>query len=224
MFLLTTAAGRFWQNLRHRRFRLQCYAVIAVLGGGVGWWECSLKDRFAPKRFGVVVPETIFRSGQNSRWVIEDVLVDHEIKTIVDLNGLDPADEHQRAEIVAAERLGIPLVRLPMSGNGTGDIRRYAQALAIMHNARQTGDAVLVHCHAGAKRTGTAVAFYRLLVQRWSPDVVLEEMRQYDGEPGNSPELIAYINSRMPTLAELLVQRGVLRHVPEQIPQLNPSR
>lgn len=35
---------------------------------------------------------------------------------------------------------------------------------------------VLVHCYAGSDRTGTMVAFYRIIVEDWSKEAALEEM------------------------------------------------
>lgn len=198
------------------RDALLAAAIIGVIAG----WESGWKYRVLPKRFGVVVPGRIYRSGQISGNLIEGFLVEHHIGLVIDLNGIDPADEDQRAEIATTRRLGIPLERYPLAGSGTGDIRRFAAALESVHRANRAGKAVLLHCHAGAKRTGVAVGFYRLLVQRRTPEEVLAEMRRYGARPTRSAKFIRYMNANMRVMAELLVERGVIDKAPETIPQI----
>jgi protein tyrosine/serine phosphatase len=194
--------------------------ALPIVAVAAGVWFGGLKYRVLPKRFAVVVPGRIYRSGQISRWVIGDVLDRHEIGLIVDLNGKDPGDEHQVAELEAARRRGVPVKRFPLRGNGTGDIQRYADALTVLHRADREGKPVLIHCHAGGSRTGAAVAFYRLLVQQRDPKDVRVEMEQFRSRLSADHVLVVYMNSQMRKLAELLVQSGVIARVPDRVPQL----
>ena len=205
---------------RSRSRRWFLIGGLAVIGAAIGVWHSGVKYRFIAKRFAVVEPGRIYRSGQISRWVIGDVLDEHRIGLIIDLNGKDPNDEHQAAELQAAKSRGIEVKRYPLRGNGTGDIHRYAEALTELHRAVQQGKPVLIHCHAGASRTGAAVAFYRLLVQHRDPADVLEEMSEFKSDLSATQVLIVYMNTHMRTLAELLVQSGVLPRMPSRIPQL----
>ena len=194
--------------------------LAAIFVGTIVGWESGWKYNFVPKKFGTVVPGKLYRSGQISGELIEEVLVDHRIALVIDLNGIDPTDPHQRAEIAATRRLGIPLERYPLAGSGLGDIRRYAAALESVHRVHGEGKAVLLHCHAGAKRTGVAVGFYRLLIQNRPQEEVLKEMRHYGARPERSSKYIRYMNANMRTLAVMLVERGVIEKVPDQIPQI----
>jgi len=201
-----------------RRLAL-CGAVVMFLVGFVGWKQ-GLEDRFVPKRFGVVVPDCVYRSGQISKWQIGKVLDEQDIQVIVDLNGRDPADEHQQAELAAAKSRGIPVKRFQLGGHGLGDLRCYAAAVEEMAKAVRENRPLLIHCHAGSTRTGAAVAFYRLLVLGWRPEAAVAEMRRYSWRPHESGRLIRFMNANMQRLAEMLVQRGVLKKVPERIPRL----
>jgi protein tyrosine/serine phosphatase len=82
------------------------------------------------------------------------------------------------------------------------------------------GKPVLVHCAAGAQRTGGVVALYRLLVQGKSPEFAFAEMQKYKYDPRRSPKLLEYVNSHIGEIAEDLVRDGTIERVPDPLPQL----
>ena len=193
-----------------------------LIAGSVWLWEEVLQDRFIPKRFGVVEPGQIYRSGRLHRSLVERTLRKYKIAKIVDLTGGVPKDQDQQAEVRAAQVLGIERVELYLEGDGTGDIRRYAEAIVFIHDAVRQNKPVLVHCAAGAQRTGGVIAAYRMLVQKKPPSEVQDEMTEYRWNPNKDHELPQYLNNNMGNLAGILVAQGVLARVPEPLPQLNP--
>lgn len=184
------------------------------------FWNEFLKDRMTAKRFGTVEPGLIYRSGQISKWMIEPTLRRHRIQVILDLTRFDPQNEHQAAELAAARKLGIRHVRLPLSGDGTGDVGCYAEALQVLKECRETRTPVLVHCAAGADRTGGVVFCYRTLLEGVPAAEAQREMARYNWEPGEEQRLPRYLDQHMPELVELLVERGVLSRPPAQLPRL----
>ncbi|HUE16408.1 MAG TPA: hypothetical protein VMR25_19700, partial [Planctomycetaceae bacterium] len=88
--------------------------------------------------------------------------------------------------------------------------------------SQRNGRPVLVHCYAGAQRTGACVSFYRLLIRQDRPESVYEELSRYGWDSGSDQVLVDYVNSHMRELATLLVQRHVLDRVPQTIPALHP--
>jgi len=215
-----TAAGTNKGRTSLRRW-LRIAVVIAVAVAGVVVWD-AVKYRFIAKRWGVVEPGRIYRSGQISKWMIEKTLTRHRIAVIVDLTNPDPADEHQQAELAAAKKLAIEHIRLPLRGDGTGDIRHYAEAIKHLVDCKGAGTPVLVHCAAGADRTGGVVFAYRTFVDKQSPQTACKEMRRYRWRPGEKNILPNYLNSHMAELADLLVENGVLDRVPGELPKLQP--
>ena len=199
-----------------RRLRALIIGVLVVAAAIFAW--DALKYRFIAKRFGVVVPGRVYRSGQISKWMLDKTISEHGIAVIVDLQGVDPESEHQLYEIAAAERLGVELLRFPLAGDGTGDIARYADAVQAIAENERAGRPVLVHCAAGSQRTGGAVVSYRLLVRGDSPEIAFSELERFKWDP-ESP-LIGYLNARMSELARMLVERGVIDSVPDPLPQL----
>lgn len=194
--------------------------AVVIIGGGIWLWHDVIQDRVIPKRWGCVEQGAIYRSGKLSAALIERTLKKNDIQVIVSLTGEKPGDPDHVAEIRAAEKLDIELLRFGLGGDGTGDIENYAQAIATIVKAKKEGKAVQVHCAAGTQRTGGVIACYRLLVKGDPKDDVLREMRSYDWDPQDNPKLVPYVNENMHTLATRLVELGVLESVPDPLPLL----
>ena len=116
----------------------------------VAAWFLFLRDRFIPKRFGVVVKNEVYRSGQISRHLIGGVIDRYHIGTIIDLNGFDPNEPDQQAEVAISKAKGVHYFNFPLKGDATGRIERYAGAIEALVHSQRSGIPVLVHCSAGA--------------------------------------------------------------------------
>lgn len=202
---------------------------LLVVGGlfaflyGMVWHEWGVKNIVFPKNFDVVEEGAIYRSGQIHRMLIEDLLEDHGIDVIIDLAS-DPDDENEKAEIEAAKAAGVRHETFPLTGHGTGDIEMYAQALRTLHEAREEGKQVLLHCHGGSERTGGAIAFYRVYVQGWAPDDAVREMLEHSHRPKKNPRLLPYMNAHAVELADRLKALGVIEKTPQRVPYFRVPR
>ncbi|MBI5758931.1 MAG: dual specificity protein phosphatase family protein [Planctomycetales bacterium] len=207
-----------------RRRRTVTLGAIAVLVAAlVGLWFGVLRDRIVAKRWGVVEEGAIYRSGQLSRHLVKSMLKQHGIQVVIDLTEADPADVDQQAEQRAIAELGLESHRCVLIGDGTGDIRQYAAAVAALVAAKRDGKPVLVHCHAGAQRTGGVIAAYRLLVERrQSIAAVLAELPRFGWQRGRDDVLLDFLNQHMEELAKLLVEQHVIDDVPAPLPRLAP--
>ena len=205
---------------RHSAALLAGAALVLLIVGGLVAWNNGLRDQVLPRNFGVVEPGRIYRSGQISARMIEPTLRANHIQTIVALaaTGMKPADN--AAEIAAAADLHIDRQLLPLAGDGTGSPTVYAAAVADVDAAVRGGRPVLVHCVAGAQRTGGVIALYQLLVEHQPPGVVLAELRRFGHDPHDNPHLLVYLNSHMAEIAQKLAERGVIERVPTPLPQL----
>jgi protein tyrosine phosphatase (PTP) superfamily phosphohydrolase (DUF442 family) len=194
--------------------------MALLVAGGIWTWDQVIKDRVIPKRFGVVQDGMIYRSGQLSSALVKRTLQKHGIRRIVDLTSIEPADPDERAEKRAAAELGVEISVFTLKGDGTGDIHNYARAVEAIFRAQQAGQPVLVHCAAGAQRTGGVIAAWRLLVERKDPSFVLKELRRYGWDPKDDTVLLEYLNSHMAELAQLLHESGVIDPIPIPLPEL----
>jgi protein tyrosine/serine phosphatase len=205
--------------LRYKRQHIIAAFLLCFIGS-FGLWEGLLKDAFFPKRFGIVEPGRIYRSGQLSRWLIERTLLKYNIKVIVSLTGdsNETADKDEEQEVV--EKLGIEKHVFLLGGNGTGDVNNYAKAIAAICQAKEKGKSVLVHCASGTQRSGGVIAVYRLLIEKKDMPFVLNEMTSYDWNPQKNPNLLPYLNNNMGKMAFLLKQMGVIDEIPNPLPQI----
>jgi len=199
-----------------------CLAFAGLCAAGAVVWDRGLKERFFPRDWGVVEPGQIYRSGQISRHIIEQTLRDNQIGLIVFLSGDKANRPDVEAEREAASRLGITRINCPLAGDGTGDIAEYANAIQAIAKGLAYSKPVLVHCATGAQRTGGVVAFWRVLVQGRSPQAAYRELLEYHHDPTANERLVPYLNGNMARLAQMLVDRHVIDHVPDPVPVISP--
>ncbi|MCA9042405.1 MAG: dual specificity protein phosphatase family protein, partial [Planctomycetaceae bacterium] len=193
--------------------------ILVLIVGGVIWDE-FFKYQFFAKRFGTVVPGEIFRSGQISVAMFEPTVKKHDIQVVIDLNGYDTTDPNQVNEVETSKRLGIEHCRFRLDGDGRGDIMQYATAIEKLVECQSTNKPVLVHCAAGAHRTGGVVACYRMLLEGVPAEAAYAEMCDYGLRGGVEGRLPVYINENIEELATELVRRGVLNEMPRELPQI----
>ena len=192
--------------------------MTVLLISAVLLWKKVIRDRLIPKRWAVVKKHRIYRSGRIAARLMRRTLAGHKIKVIVDLTGDNPRNLSQTAEKAAAAQLGIALRRFTLRGSGTGDVNLYAEAVAAVIQAEKQGQPVLIHCAAGVQRTGGVIAFYRLLVDKNPPEVVMDELIKNGFNPKRNHKLIPYINRNLSRIAMILHEKGLI----EQVPRLTP--
>ena len=210
-----------------RRWMIAAAAAVAVVGAVVV--VDAVKYDFIAKKFGVVEePGTgnggaLYRSGQISEAMFRPTLERYGIDTIVCLTGDDKTNPDHVAEVATVEAMpGVRLSRFPLRGDGTGDFDTYKNALAAVALARRAGRTALVHCSAGAQRTGSIVAAYRLLVKRDDPADVYTELPRYGWDPDDDQVMLDYLNAHLAESAAMLYDRGLIAEIPDPMPVLGP--
>ena len=190
--------------------------VVAALGFGVLLWEEGLEGRATYKNLDQVEPG-LYRSGQVSRFSVGPALRRIDADVIVSLSPDNPENPHNVAEFEAARHMGVERHHVNLRGDGTGDPQEYVDALAHIHDAREKGKTVLVHCWAGSERTSGAAALWRVLVRGESPEDAVAEMPRY-GHDLEEGVLVDYLNDNVAAIAAGLVERGVIDRVPDPLP------
>jgi protein tyrosine/serine phosphatase len=130
----------------------------------------TIRTRSLPKNFQVVRAGVLYRSGQMRPEHFDQVLREHQIRTVICLNP-EPASAF---EADACDRTGTRFISFRMPGTGVGRPEDFEKVLAVVRDPSQ--QPVLVHCYAGANRTGATVALYRMLEEGWRMEDALREM------------------------------------------------
>jgi len=189
--------------------------ISLCVTGMICVWEEILKDTFFPKNFGVVEAGQIYRSGQIAPSLVKKILLKYKIKEIISLSGDSSVEEKK-----VAKELGIKRFVFSLRGNGTGDVNDYAKIVAEIYQAKKQKKPVLIHCVAGAQRTGGVIAAYRLILQHKDANSVRAEMIRYGFDPNDDINLRVFLNGNMMNIAEELKNMGVIGKIPSSIPEI----
>lgn len=163
-------------NSRPRKTALLVIVAAAMAASAAGIALAIRGD--LPRRFDTVVDGRLFRSGEVTPAQLERISQRYGVRAVISL--LDPTTDESRAEAAVAERLGMRWINVPLTGDGasTPESRERIKAALFDESLGPT----LVHCAAGANRTGLTIGMYRIHKQGWTATQVLDEMRSYGFE------------------------------------------
>lgn len=113
--------------------------------------------------FHVVSDGEAYRSAQPTPTQIDAYSSRYGIRTIVNLRGASRNAAWYKAEVSEAARLGITLVDFRMSAGKQLSQAEAAQLIAILEKAQKP---ILIHCKAGADRSGLVSALYLAAVKK----------------------------------------------------------
>ena len=100
----------------------------------------------------------VFRSGQLDSQMLIKLIEKTNIKTIINLRGESVGADWYDNEKAIADEYGLELVNIPMSASRIPRRRDLLKLFAAFDHSTRP---VLVHCRAGADRTGEAMAIYQ---------------------------------------------------------------
>jgi protein tyrosine/serine phosphatase len=185
--------------LRGRAWRTVLVVALLIVAGALVF-RFGVRDHLFPKNFGVVDEGKVYRSGKLTPGTLSDVVERHAIRTIVDLGTWPAGSAGDRREQRTADALGVERYRFELVGDGTGNPNHYVNTLRIMTDpARQP---VLVHCGAGAERTGMSVMLYRQVTLGTPIEEAYAEARRYKHDPGRNPRLREVLSRYGPMILE----------------------
>jgi uncharacterized protein (TIGR01244 family) len=107
--------------------------------------------------FHAVVAGEVYRSAQPSASDVARVQKLYGIRSILNQRGGDRDDASFAAVAAEAQSLGIQQINFPMSDSRRLDTDQMNQLIALMRDAPKP---LLIHCKAGADRSGLASALY----------------------------------------------------------------
>lgn len=146
--------GRQWLRSRKARLTGILAAMLAAPAAAMGIYLAALQW---DGNFHAVIPGELYRSAQLSPTQIETYVRENGIRTIVNLRGENLKHDWYNQEIKTAERLGIEHIDFKMSARRIMTPDRADQLVDILRSAPKP---ILIHCQAGADRTGLVAVIY----------------------------------------------------------------
>ncbi len=144
-----------------RRQGLSLTASAFILGCGMGVF-----DNYAPltvfDNFHAIEDGVAYRSAQLDPQTLELVFQQYGIRTVINLRGRHEEQTWYRNEQAVADAAGVMLVDVEMSA----DRLPSREVLLQLYDTFLTAEyPILIHCQAGADRTGAAAAIWRMVVR-----------------------------------------------------------
>jgi protein tyrosine/serine phosphatase len=136
--------------------------------------------------FHEVISGQLYRSGQLTAPQLATYVGQHGIKTIINLRGHSDSDWYAQ-EVAEADRLGVGHVDFQMSARKELTPARARELIALLKDVPKP---VLIHCQAGADRSGLVSSLYLEQIANASEEVAEQQLSFAFGHIG-----IRYLSS-----------------------------
>lgn len=151
--------------------------AVGLVGlGGLGVFALG-RSRFGDN-FGIVVPGRVYRSGQLSPEELEERIRRHGVKSIVNLRGEKENREWYRRELEVAERHRVELRSIDLVPER---LPSRPAVVALIDHLEGLPPPILIHCSAGADRTGFASVVARMALGGASFEEARSELSLWHG-------------------------------------------
>ena len=156
---------------------------------------------------GIVDPGRVIRAAQPTTQ-LSQLIKDHHLASILSLRGGSFKDSWYESEVRTAEASGVAFFDYPL--NATSRPTR-SELLTLIDFFEHCQYPLLIHCKAGADRTGLASALYLLLEKGMPPQEAIGEFTIYHG---HVPLLgTEHLHEPLDEYAQWLFSKG-LAHTP----------
>ncbi len=118
--------------------------------------------------FNTVVSGELYRSGQITPEQLDEYATKYGIKTIINLRGRNPGNSRYDAETAESQKLHIDHVDFGLSARREVTEQQAADLIVLLRSAQKP---ILIHCKAGADRSGFVSALYLAAIKKWRPEL-----------------------------------------------------
>jgi len=150
-------------------------AIAALAAPVLSCWpgEWPLWAGSLPPNFDILREGRAYRSAQPLGDELASAIEMFGIRTVVNLRGSNPGQSWYDAEVAACDAMGVMLADHAMSAQSLPSPELLEAITNTLLTARHP---ILIHCQAGADRTGAVSAIYRMLVLGHDKAAALSEL------------------------------------------------
>ncbi|MDG3004110.1 tyrosine-protein phosphatase [Paludisphaera mucosa] len=164
---------------------------------------------YVSQNLGVIAPGRALRSAQPTSG-LKGLIDEHRLASILNLRGGEPGDDWYAHEVRTTAGAGVDFFDLPLSAVRRPSRRELLLLIDVLVAARPP---LLIHCRAGADRTGLATVVYNLMVLGRPPE---EAMAAFTVFHGHFPIFgTQHLHEPIDEYAAWLKERG-LSHAPDR--------
>lgn len=161
-----TRASRSWAMRGLKAFGATLAVVAAIAGG----WACYLR---LTGNFHAVEEGILYRSAQLSEAQFASHIREKGIRSILNLRGNNAGSAWYDEEMEASTAAGIRHVDYPISARRDLTDGEVSEIVSLLRDLPRP---VLVHCEAGADRSGLVAAIYEFVFRKQPADEAAEQL------------------------------------------------
>jgi len=128
--------------------------------------------------FHSITPGEAYRSAQPDREDIEYYIKTYKIKSIVNLRGRNPDEQWYREEMQVSAEHGVAHYDISLSSSREPSAEDIQKLMEIFRTAPRP---VLIHCKAGADRSGLAAAIWKAVVDKEPKSIAEKQLSVFYG-------------------------------------------
>ena len=145
-------------------------AVVGVVAALAGGWAGYLR---LSGNFHTVEEGVLYRSAQLSEAQFSDHIREKEIRSILNLRGNNAGSPWYDDEMAASAAAGVQHVDYAISARRDLTDREVSEIISLLRDLPRP---ILVHCEAGADRSGLVSAIYELVFRKQKPDEAAQQL------------------------------------------------
>jgi protein tyrosine/serine phosphatase len=158
--------------MKRRQYILAVLAVIVSLLLG---YVLAVKMQ---GNFHAITPEEAYRSGQLDNDKLTEYVKQYNIRSVLNLRGKHAGESWYEDEVAMSSKLGLAHYDVSLSSDHELTESEVRQLIDIFHTAPRP---ILIHCQAGADRSGLVAAMWKVVVDKEPKDRAVQQLSLWYG-------------------------------------------